>query len=153
MKKISEDSAVAFTSADPSLLGFLIPKMISMFSHDSWRVREGAIFVVNQFLALRSNVLMQSYFDSFLTALFSRANDSNPEVRKRVCQSLGIILDARPEAILQQLDPIVSFMLHVMETDQESISLEACEFWLSFAEQPDLRDQLEAHVPKYVNLI
>lgn len=91
---------------------------------------------------------MSVHFDTFLTSLFSRANDNNAEVRKRVCQSLGIILEARPEAILQQLDPIVAFMLHVMETDEESISLEACEFWLSFSEQPELRDQLEAHVPK-----
>ena len=127
--------------------------MISLFNHESWRVREGAIFVVNQFLALRANIIMVVHFDAFLAALFSRANDSNPEVRKRVCQSLGIILDARPEAILQQLNPIVSFMLHVMETDEESISLEACEFWLSFAEQPELRDHLEGHVPQYFDFI
>lgn len=148
LKKISEDSAVAFTTSDPALLEFLIPKMISLFNHESWKVREGAIFVVNQFLALRANILMSTHFEAFLSALFSRANDTNPEVRKRVCQSLGIILESRPEAILQQLNPIVSFMLHVMETDEESTSLEACEFWLSFAEQPELRDHLEGHVPK-----
>jgi hypothetical protein len=48
------------------------------------------------------------------------------------------------------MDNIVAFMLFCMEqTEDETLALEACEFWLSFAEQPELKDTLEGHVAKY----
>lgn len=155
--KICEDSAHDFlssedgtTSTQETLL-YLLPVLIQKFDSPSAKVRENAIFCVNQFLALRAEPLMLHFFEPFIGALYQRAGDPETLVRVRVCQALSLVLEARPDALLPQMDNIVAFMLFCMEqTDDETLALEACEFWLSFAEQPELKDTLEGHVGKYV---
>ena len=128
---------------------FLLPKLIQHIEYPSAPVRASAIVCVNQFLSLQSEPLMMHFFDSFIQAIYQRASDTEPDVRKRVCQALALVLETRPEALLPQLDNIVTFMLYCMEQEDETVALEACEFWLSFAEQPELREHLDPYVQRY----
>lgn len=42
------------------------------------------------------------------------------------------------------------YMLLRTQDQDESVALEACEFWLSLAEQPICKEALSAHLPRLV---
>lgn len=52
------------------------------------------------------------------------------------------MLDSRPDIIVAQLASVSQFILHAMQDNDEKVSLEAAEFWLTFAEQEKLRQFL-----------
>ncbi|KAJ1660263.1 hypothetical protein IWQ61_000785 [Dispira simplex] len=151
LEKICEDSA---SDLDQEVggtrpLDFMIPKFIqfSMSPHERFRLY--ALSCINQFILTRPNALMV-LIDDFMQALFSRASDENADTRKYVCQAMVMLLEVRPDKLMPQLDNIVEYILHCTQSDNEQLALEACEFWLTFAEQDDLQDKLRPYLPKII---
>jgi transportin-1 len=130
----------------------MIPKFIPFFDHPDHRIRLNAILCVSQFISLRSEPLMTRVND-FLVALFNRATDDNIEVRKAVCQSLVSLLETCPTVLLPHMPNLVEYMLFCTQSDDSELALEACEFWLVFAEQDELRDQLRPYLQKVVPVL
>jgi len=93
-------------------------------------------FVPLNIAALHSNI------DSFMAALFKRAADENPDVRQNVCQCLVMLLATRPDKLVPNMQDVAGFMLYSTQDKDENVALEACEFWLTFAEEPDLQEHL-----------
>ncbi|KAJ3298706.1 hypothetical protein HK104_010420 [Borealophlyctis nickersoniae] len=152
LEKICQDSAHLLERDPQQPLNYMIPKFIQFFSHDNPKVRASAIHCVNQFATPTSQAVMAN-MEAFVDALYKRANDSHSDVRKYVCQALVSIMEARPEALLPQLDNVVSFMLYCTQESDEVVALEACEFWLAFAEQPGLRDNLEPYLSRIIPVL
>lgn len=65
------------------------------------------------------------------------AGDDNVEVRKNVCRALVMLLEVRASDLLPHMHGIIEYMLLRTQDvyDNESVALEACEFWLTLAEQ------------------
>lgn len=127
----------------------MIPKFIAFFDHPDAKIRLNAISSTSQFITLRSAPLMTRIND-FLVALFKRATDDNIEVRKAVCQSLVGLLEMCPDVLLPHMPNLVDYMLFCTQSDDTDLALEACEFWLVFAEQEELREQLHPYLQKVV---
>lgn len=152
LQKICEDSPKDLESSllnGVPVLNLMIPRIVSFFNHASTKVRASAITCINQFILSRSQALMLN-IDVFVQALYERANDTAPPVRKQVCQALVMLLEVRPDKLVPSLPAVVEFMLYCTQDEDESVALEACEFWLAFAEQDELRDHLEPFLPKFV---
>ncbi|KAF8870365.1 transportin-PC [Infundibulicybe gibba] len=98
-------------------LDFMIPKFLMLSEHPSAKMRSHASLLV--------------HIDTFIACLFKRASDDDPSVRRHVCQALVLLLAARPEKLMPE-------MANVAEDKNENVALEACEFWLTFAEDADL---------------
>lgn len=81
--------------------------------------------------------------DVFVRGLFRRANDTSPAVRKQVCTAMVALLSSRPNKLLPQMEGVVNYILHCTQDDDKELALEACEFWLTFAEDPELLPYLE----------
>ncbi|KAJ3054631.1 Transportin-1 [Rhizophlyctis rosea] len=152
LEKICEDSTTQLDRDPSQPLNFMIPKFLHFFNHDSPKVRAAAIHCVHQF-ATATSAAVQANIDAYVQALYRCTNDSSTEVRKYVCQALVCVLEIRPEALMDQLDNVVSFMLYCTDSADESVALEACEFWLAFAEQPFLRDHLEPYLARIVPVL
>lgn len=154
MAKICEDSAreldQEYEGTRP--LNFMIPKILTFTEHPKAKLRGEALFCLNQFILLKSNSLF-AYIDTFLTRLFALAVDQETTVRKYVCQALVMLLDVRPDKIAPNLDSIVEYMMHSTQDEDEQVALEACEFWLAIAEQPDLQTSLEPYLSKIVPML
>ncbi|KAI7877683.1 ARM repeat-containing protein [Lichtheimia hyalospora FSU 10163] len=133
-------------------LEFMIPKFITFFGHPQTKLRLCAINSTSQFITLRSAPLMNN-MDQFLSALFSRATDDHIDVRKGVCQSLVSLLEMCAPVLFPHMNNIVDYMLFCTQSDDPDLALEACEFWLVFAEQDDLRDQLKPYLPRVVPVL
>ncbi|KAI9258897.1 armadillo-type protein [Phascolomyces articulosus] len=133
-------------------LEFMIPKFITFFNHPSEKLRLHAISSTSQFITLRSAPLMNAMND-FLSSLFNRATDDSLEVRKAVCQALVSLLEMCPTVLFPHMPHLAEYMLLCTQSDDADLALEACEFWLVFAEQDDLREQLQPYLLKVVPVL
>ncbi|CAJ0823134.1 10578_t:CDS:10, partial [Entrophospora sp. SA101] len=155
LQKICEDSARDLDQEIEGTrpLNYMIPKMITFFDSPHVKLRIYAISSVNQFILMRSESLFVN-IDPFVAALFKRATDQNSEVlRKNVCQALVMLLEVRPDKLLPEITNVVDYMLFSTQDNDEQVALEACEFWLAFAEQEELRNHLRPFLPKIVPVL
>nr|XP_023678943.1 transportin-1 [Paramormyrops kingsleyae] len=111
------------------------------------RCKSHAIACVNQFIISRTQALML-HIDSFIENLFALAGDEESEVRKNVCRALVMLLEVRMDRLLPHMHNIVEYMLQRTQDQDENVALEACEFWLTLAEQPVCKDVLCGHLSK-----
>ncbi|XP_023585220.1 transportin-1 [Trichechus manatus latirostris] len=153
LQKICEDSAEILDSdVLDRPLNIMIPKFLQFFKHSSPKIRSHAVACVNQFIISRTQALML-HIDSFIENLFALAGDEEPEVRKNVCRALVMLLEVRMDRLLPHMHNIVEYMLQRTQDQDENVALEACEFWLTLAEQPICKDVLVRHLPKLIPVL
>ncbi|GFS76990.1 transportin-1 [Nephila pilipes] len=150
LQKICEDSAEYLDSdALNRPLNVLIPKFLQFFRHSSPKIRSHAIACVNQFIINRTTILML-HIDNFLENLFHLASDEDPEVRKNVCRALVMLLEVRMDRLIPHMHHIIEYMLMRTQDPDEGVALEACEFWLSLADEPICKEALAPHLPRLI---
>lgn len=122
-------------------LDFMIPKFLMLSEHPSAKMRSHAVACLSYFVPVSSQSLF-AHIDAFIACLFKRASDEDPSVRRHVCQALVLLLAARPEKLMPEMANVAEYMLYSTKDKNESVALEACEFWLTFAEDPELAPYL-----------
>ncbi|KAI1240012.1 Transportin-1, partial [Lamprotornis superbus] len=153
LQKICEDSAEILDSdVLDRPLNIMIPKFLQFFKHSSPKIRSHAVACVNQFIISRTQALML-HIDSFIENLFALAGDEEPEVRKNVCRALVMLLEVRMDRLLPHMISIVEYMLQRTQDQDENVALEACEFWLTLAEQPICKEVLCRHLTKLIPVL
>lgn len=128
-------------------LEYMIPKFIVLSEHPSPRMRAHAIACLSYFVPIGCQALF-AHIDTFIACLFKRASDEDPAVRKHVCQALVLLLASRPEKLMPEMGNVAEYMLYSTKDKHENVALEACEFWLTFAEDPDLAPYLHPLLAK-----
>jgi transportin-1 len=118
-------------------LDFMIPKFLMLSEHPSAKMRSHAVACLSYFVPINCQSLFV-HIDSFIACLFKRASDDDPSVRRHVCQALVLLLAARPEKLIPEMANVAEYMLYSTKDKNENVALEACEFWLTFAEDIDL---------------
>ncbi|XP_043920372.1 transportin-1 [Protopterus annectens] len=153
LQKICEDSAEILDSDILDRpLNVMIPKFLQFFKHSSPKIRSHAVACVNQFIISRTQALML-HIDSFIENLFALAGDEEPEVRKNVCRALVMLQEVRMDRLLPHMHNIVEYMLQRTQDPDENVALEACEFWLTLAEQPVCKEVLSGHLIKLIPVL
>lgn len=125
----------------------MIPRFIQLTESPSAKIRSCALSCLNQFIAIQSNYLFNN-LDPYVMALSKCAMDQEGAVRKLVCNAFVMLLDVRPDIVMNQVESICSFMLHATEDADENVALEACEFWLTFAEKEELQSCMKPLLPR-----
>jgi transportin-1 len=115
----------------------MIPKFLSMAEHPNPKIRAHALACLSYFIPVQCQSLF-NMIDAFMAMLFKLASDDDPLVRRHVCQSLVLILAARPEKLMPEMANVAEYMLYSTKDKNEIVALEACEFWLTFAEDAEL---------------
>ncbi|KAI0919076.1 hypothetical protein AcW1_003452 [Taiwanofungus camphoratus] len=122
-------------------LEYMIPKFLVLSEHPSSKMRSHAIACLSYFVPINCQSLF-AHIDTFIACLFKRASDDDPSVRRHVCQALVLLLASRPEKLMPEMANVAEYMLYSTKDKNENVALEACEFWLTFAEDPDLSPYL-----------
>ena len=133
-------------------LNFMIPKIISYFQSPVVAIRVCALTCVNQFISRKSQSFMVNV-DAFVEGLGQLSNDNHPDVRKHVCQAMVMLLEVRPDKLIPQINNVVEYMLYSTKDDDEAVALEACEFWLAFAEQDEMTEHLRPHLGRVIPVL
>ncbi|KAJ3028882.1 UNVERIFIED_CONTAM: Transportin-1 [Siphonaria sp. JEL0065] len=149
---VCEDSAQTLDQEASPLLNELLPFFISKFDHPSAKLRSLAISSTNQFAISHSPALIH-HLPIYVQGLYRRATDTDKDVIKNVCQGLVLCLEIRPEALQAEMSALIQFMLKCTESGDATVALEACEFWLTFAEQDNLMDHLEPYLDELVRVL
>lgn len=123
-------------------LDYMIPKFLVLSEHPSSKMRAHAIACLSYFVPITCQALFAN-IDAFIACLFKRASDEDPQVRRHVCQALVLLLASRPEKLMPEMANVAEYMLYSTKDKNENVALEACEFWLTFAEDPDLAPWLQ----------
>lgn len=153
LEKICEDSSEYLDSdALNRPLNYLIPKFLQFFRHSSAKIRSHAIGCVNPFIITKSQAFM-NHIDTFLENLFHLSNDENSEVRKNVCKAIVMLLEVSLDRLVPHMNSIVEYMLRQTQDPDESVSLEACEFWLSLAEHQICKTVLAPYLPRLIPIL
>ena len=118
-------------------LDFMIPKFLALSEHPSPKMRAHAVACLSYFVPTNCQSLFV-HIDAFIACLFKRASDDDPAVRRHVCQALVLLLAARPDKLMPEMSNVAQYMLYSTKDKNENVALEACEFWLTFAEDQDL---------------
>ena len=94
-----------------------------------------------------------SNIDLFLENLFQLANDTDSDVRKHVCRALVMLVEVRIERLIPHMQQIIEYMLLTSQDGDDTVALEACEFWLMIADQPICRDVLQPYLDKLLPIL
>ncbi|CAK9784881.1 putative importin beta-2 subunit [Cutaneotrichosporon oleaginosum] len=153
-QKVAEDcpQRLDITIQGTNLFEHLVPQFIQFTGHSDPRNRLYALETLQCLIALRTPALM-AQLESYLQALFARASDESADVRRTVCAALGLILASRPDKLVPQMKNVVDYIAYCTKDDNEAVALEACEFWLTFAEDPSLKSQMQPYLDKIVPLL
>lgn len=128
-------------------LDYLVPKWIKLCQHASAKIRGYAISCLTQFVPIDSEGL-NPHIDSIIASFFRTAADTDAVVRRNVCTGLVLLLASRPEKLLPEMHNVAEYMLYSTQDQNALVSLEACEFWLTFAEDPALEGALDPYIPR-----
>ena len=93
------------------------------------------------------------HIDAFIENLFVLATDDDSEVRKNVCRALVMLLEVRMDRLIPHINQIVEYMLLRTQDTDDAVALEACEFWLSLAEQPICKEVLGPYLDRLIPVL
>lgn len=74
-------------------------------------------------------------------------------MKKNICRALVMLLDVRLDRLYPHISSIIEYMLVRTQDPDESVALEACEFWLTLAETPVCHEVLAPHLPRLVPVL
>ncbi|ODO06999.1 hypothetical protein I350_04365 [Cryptococcus amylolentus CBS 6273] len=154
LQKICEDAPhkLDFPWEGRDFLDLIVPLFIQSTGHDNAKVRLYALNILQSLLSIRVNAL-NANIDTYISALFARAGDASSDIRKSVCASLGLILASRPDKLVPEMNNVVQYIVYCTKDKDEAVALEACEFWLTFAEDHNLKEQLRPYLAQVAPLL
>lgn len=68
-------------------------------------------------------------------------------------RALVMLLEIRMDRLIPHMHNIIEYMLMRTQDPDERVALEACEFWLSLAEQPICKEALAPHLTRLVPVL
>lgn len=132
-------------------LDALLPKIIQLCYHPVDSVRASSLQILNHLILVMPRTLFENV-DAFCQTLFSRAEDSSAQVRKRVCTAICLLLEVAPKALMPYMKNIIQYMLLSSEHHDELIAREASEFWTLMTNLDGAADMLRPFLPQIVPL-
>lgn len=105
----------------------------------------------------RASVVMAGYLGPLLQAISPLASDRLPAVRRAVCRCVQLLSVTFGElsSLSGQMLAICRFMLLMLQDLDESVAIEACDFWGSLAESSTglFRSLVEKHLRELLPLL
>ncbi|PXF49278.1 Transportin-1 [Gracilariopsis chorda] len=152
LSALAEDVPLTLNHDVSRPLDVLIPKLIHLCAHPSETIRAKSVQILNHLLLGLPSAL-RDHVDVFIRTLFSIADDSSAQVRKRVCTSICLLTEAIPQSLAPYLTSVIEFMLASSSHSDELIAREACEFWILVARVQGGKDVLRSYLPRLVPII
>lgn len=132
----------------------LVAKFVPLVTSDRENVRKDSIRLLNMALHDCSNA-MQKHFDPklYLGNLFCIAKDTDPETHKLICQSFCIFLNQHPSLLLPHLNDVIEYYLSKTADEDNSVAVQACEFWLQLATVSNCKEMLLPYAGRLLSLL
>lgn len=150
--KICEDSAEQLGSPELGKpLTYLIPKLVAMLSFPVENVRREALCALLQFLPAMPEAMLNN-MEPFMRGLFAVATDPSKEIRRKVCSCFVALLE-RPEFLQGSMTAVLEYMLQCTQDEDDTLALDACEFWSTIAESEYCYNTLKDILPRLIPVL
>lgn len=133
-------------------LNFVLPQLIAATKSPLPKVRLGALTAINVFTPRESQAMLNSV-DDLLQHLFILASDTSDDVRRQVCRAFVSMVDRRPDKLIPHMSGLVDYIITQQKSDNEELSCEAAEFWLTVGEHDTLWQALEPYLNRIIPLL
>ncbi|CCE61506.1 hypothetical protein TPHA_0A04320 [Tetrapisispora phaffii CBS 4417] len=148
LSKIMEDSAQFFQlewAGNVRPMEFLVENIMKFISGPQFSpvIKAESIKCINNIIPLQTQAFIVK-IDEFLNNIFSLAQSSeDDQIRSQICVSFAVLLEFRPDKLVDHLSGIIQFTLHIIgSVEDEKVAIEACEFLYSFATSPNMPEHL-----------
>jgi transportin-1 len=132
LSKLCEDIPDQLDSDDVGRpLNTIVPMLIRMTqTHSSDIVRSLSLDCIN-YLIPNMPAAMDVNFQHLLGAISKVSADKSPEVRRRVCESINLLMEVRLELLMSGMSQIMQFMWRATNDKETEVRLHATSFWSS----------------------
>lgn len=152
ISRLAED-APHLLAEDPSQpLDILLPKIIHLCRHHSENIRVRSLHTLNHLILVMPPSL-QANIDLLCNTLFSVAEDTSPQVRKRVCTAICLLFNIAPHALSPYLTSIIEYMLQSSTHSDQQVAKEATEFWALLAERKTSAETLRPFLSRLASVL
>ena len=130
----------------------LLPRVLNHFHHPDAAIRALSVDVLN----LAANYMPPALHHAsarYLQGLFQLAQDPSPAVRKAVCLGLVQLTAMLPEKLEPHLNGIIEYMLASSQDGDESVAVEASEFWSTYPESGLDVGILRPYLPRLIPVL
>lgn len=133
----------------------IVPLLLELFRAPQETPRLNSITALNSLITSPYNEPLLLHMSTFLSGLGVLAVDPIPAIRRAVCQALVLLVSSHGESLQSCFPDICAFMLRSVLDNDESVAIEACEFWLALLDEPlahaVLQEQLHTLVPTCIS--
>ena len=132
LSKLCEDIPDQLDSDDVNRpLNTIVPMLIRIIqNHSSPIVRSLALDCVNHLIP-NMPAAMDVNFQHLLGAISKTSSDKSPDVRRRVCESINLLMEVRLELLMSGMPQIMQFMWRATNDKETEVRLHATSFWSS----------------------
>ncbi|KAI8980329.1 armadillo-type protein [Pilobolus umbonatus] len=155
IQKVSADYSVDLINTKDNhtyVLDTILPKLVHLITHIYPQIRESAVLTLGRYIKLRP-LSLQDNINPYLRSLFSIMSNSHVEVQKELCHSFVLLLEYFPQNTSPYFNHIMEYILYCHQSNQESLVLEACDFWSQLIHLRPYRDHLRPYLPRVIPLI
>ncbi|KAL5598985.1 uncharacterized protein BROUX77_006018 [Berkeleyomyces rouxiae] len=154
LAKICEDNTKALEKehGGERPINVLLPKLIQAAKSSLTKVRVGALTAINEFVPRKTQAMLNSV-DELLSQLFALSSDQSVEVRRQVCRTFVLLIDARPDKLHPHIPGLVEYIISQQQSDDEDLACEAAEFWLAIGEHDHLWQALTPYIEKIIPVL
>ncbi|ORX58774.1 ARM repeat-containing protein [Hesseltinella vesiculosa] len=128
-------------------LNRLLPKLIQSLHHPLFAIRHQAVVALSHFILLKPFALMTN-LHLYLQGLLGLLNDPNPQLRRELCNTFALLLEARPDKMMGLLDTVIDFVLGCTVDANEAVVLRSCDFWIQLVYVPETHRRLMPFLDK-----
>uniref|UniRef100_A0AAZ3S7I0 Transportin-1 n=1 Tax=Oncorhynchus tshawytscha TaxID=74940 RepID=A0AAZ3S7I0_ONCTS len=130
----------------------LLPKLCLLLDSEDYNTCEGAFGALQKICEDSAEVLDSDMLDRPLNVMIPKFlqffKHSSPKIRSHAIACVNQFIISRTQALMLHIDGFIEYMLQRTQDQDENVALEACEFWLTLAEQPVCKDVLCNHLSK-----
>uniref|UniRef100_A0A3P8RH61 Transportin-1 n=1 Tax=Astatotilapia calliptera TaxID=8154 RepID=A0A3P8RH61_ASTCA len=128
----------------------LLPKLCLLLDSEDYNTCEGAFGALQKICEDSAEILDSDMLDRPLNIMIPKFlqffKHSSPKIRSHAIACVNQFIISRTQALMLHIDPFIEYMLQRTQDHDENVALEACEFWLTLAEQPVCKEVLCGHL-------
>eukprot|EP00727_Mastigamoeba_balamuthi_P011572 m51a1_g7037 putative transportin-1-like isoform x1 (1172) ;mRNA; f:95930-102268 len=134
-------------------LAHLIPKFLEFFKSPQEPFRMYAVTCMYEFILEMPGSLVDN-IENFVQGLFYLSRDPSWRVRQKVCRSFVTLTEVHFDMVAAHMGSIIQLMAQAMSDTEETVSIEACEFWQAVASGGDVsRELIRPYLPNIVPML
>ncbi|NXL96933.1 TNPO2 protein, partial [Tyrannus savana] len=146
----------------------LLPQLCNLLNSEDYNTCEGAFGALQKICEDSSELLDSDALNRPLNVMIPKFlqffKHCSPKIRSHAIACVNQFIMDRAQALMENIDTFIEggshlpfstpqYMLQRTQDSDENVALEACEFWLTLAEQPICKDVLTAHLVQLIPIL